>query len=169
MKKTTKRIALDAALTALALALFVLETQIPPPVALPGVKLGLSNIVVLTAIYALGRRDAAAILLLRVVLGGVFSGSVIALLFSAAGSAFAFAVMCLLSRVMGARRVWAVSVFGALAHNAGQLVAAALTLGTARVLWYAPALVLSGIATGVFTGLCAQYVVRRNIFRKFIS
>jgi len=156
----TKRLAADAVLTAAALALVLLEAQIPPIAPVPGIKLGLANVVTLVAIYAVGRRDAGVILLLRVCLGGVFAGTVTAFLFSAAGGLCSFAVMCLLSRPFRGGRVWAVSVFGALAHNTGQLAAASVLMRTARVFYYFPALVLSAVVTGVFTGLCAQYAAK---------
>jgi len=158
-----KRLAIDAVLTAAALALFVIEAQLPPPAAVPGIKLGLSNIVILIAVYTMGKRDAAVILLLRVTLGSIFAGTVTAFMFSAAGGLCSFLVMCLLSRFMKGNRIWAVSVFGALAHNMGQLAAASVLLESAKVLWYFPALVLSALVTGAVTGICAQYVVKRGV------
>ena len=87
--KASKRIALCAALAAVALTIFVAESQIPPLVAIPGVKLGLANIVTLVAMVLLGRRDALAILAVRLVLGSVFAGGFSAFLFSVAGGVFA--------------------------------------------------------------------------------
>ena len=93
--KGTKRLAVLAMFTAIALTIFVAEAQIPPVVPIPGVKLGLANIVTLIAMALLGRRQAGEILLVRIVLGSVFTGGVSAMLFSIAGGVLAYLVMCL--------------------------------------------------------------------------
>ena len=155
----TRDIALTGVLSAIALTIFMLEAQLPPIVPLPGVKLGLSNIVTLAAMAVLGRRCAALVLLVRVVLGSVFAGSASAFLFSACGGALAFAVMAALIGVLPQKLLWVVSVLAAVAHNAGQLFAAVLVSGTPSIVVYAPALLAAGIATGVFTGFAAVYLV----------
>ena len=96
--KGTKRLAVLAMFTAIALTIFVAEAQIPPIVPIPGVKLGLANIVTLIAMALLGRRQAGEILLVRIVLGSVFTGGVSAMLFSIAGGVFAYLIMCLTIR-----------------------------------------------------------------------
>jgi heptaprenyl diphosphate synthase len=156
----TKRLALMAALAAIALTIFVAEAQLPPPVPIPGIKLGLSNIVTLVAMAVLGRREAGAVLAVRILLGSVFTGSVSALIFSAAGGLFAYLVMCLTVNLFPRKLLWVVSTFAALAHNAGQLAAAVWVSGTPSILVYAPALVASGVVTGVFTGFGAMYLIR---------
>ena len=158
--KASKRIALCAALAAVALTIFVAESQIPPLVAIPGVKLGLANIVTLVAMVLLGRRDALAILAVRLVLGSVFAGGFSAFLFSVAGGVFAYIVMCVLVGVFPEKLLWVVSVFAALAHNAGQLAVALWVSGTVSMLVYAPALAAAGVVTGVFTGFGAMYLAR---------
>lgn len=156
----TKKLALMAALTAIALTIFVAEAQIPPPVPLPGVKLGLANIITLVAMVLLGRREAGEILLMRIILGSMFAGSMSALLFSIAGGALAWAVMCVTIRFFGEKQIWVVSVLAALAHNAGQLAVSVWVTGTVSILVYAPALLAAGIVTGVFTGVAARYLIR---------
>ena len=155
----TKKLALMALLTALALIVFVIENQLPPPVPIPGVKLGLANVVTLVSIYLLGKREAGMILLVRILMGAMFAGSPSTLLFSAAGGALAYGLMCPLCGRFGADRLWIVSALGALAHNAGQLAVCALLVKTPGILAYVPILALSGILTGVFTGLAAQYLL----------
>ena len=118
--KGTKRLAVLAMFTAIALTIFVAEAQIPPVVPIPGVKLGLANIVTLIAMALLGRRQAGEILLVRIVLGSVFTGGVSAMLFSIAGGVFAYLVMCLTLRRLPERLLWVVSVLAAFGHNAGQ-------------------------------------------------
>ena len=154
--KGTKRLAVLAMFTAIALTIFVAEAQIPPVVPIPGVKLGLANIVTLIAMALLGRRQAGEILLVRIVLGSVFTGGVSAMLFSIAGGVFAYLVMCLTIRRLPERLLWVVSVLAAFGHNAGQLLVA----GTPSILVYAPALVAASVITGAFTGVAAMYLVR---------
>ena len=157
----TKKLALMALLTAIALTVFVIENQIPAPVPIPGVKLGLANIVTLVAMVLLGRRDAGAVLLVRILMGAMFAGSPSTLLFSAAGGALAYAVMCLTVGLCPEKLLWVVSALAGLAHNAGQLLACVLVVKTPGVLAYAPILAVSGILTGIFTGLAAMVLLRR--------
>ena len=156
----TKKLALMAVLTAIALTIFMLEAQLPAPVPIPGVKLGLANIVTLTAMLILGRREAGAILAARIIMGAVFAGNPSAMLYSAAGGVLAYAAMCLLVGVVPEKRRWAVSAVSAVAHNMGQLLACVLVVKTPGVFIYAPALIVSGVITGVFTGFGAMYLVR---------
>lgn len=156
----TKKLALMAVLTAIALTIFMLEAQLPAPVPIPGVKLGLANMVTLTAMLILGRREAGAILAARIVMGAVFAGNPSAMLYSAAGGVLAYAAMCLLVGVVPEKRLWAVSAVSAVAHNMGQLLACVLVVKTPGVFIYAPALIVSGVITGVFTGFGAMYLVR---------
>ncbi len=156
----TKKLALMAVLTAIALTIFMLEAQLPAPVPIPGVKLGLANIVTLTAMLILGRREAGAILAARIVMGAVIAGNPSAMLYSAAGGVLAYAAMCLLVGVVPEKRLWAVSAVSAVAHNMGQLLACVLVVKTPGVFIYAPALIVSGVITGVFTGFGAMYLVR---------
>ena len=156
----TRRLALMALLTAIALPIFVIEAQIPAPVPVPGVKLGLANIITLITMLLLGKREAGAVLLVRVLMGAMFAGSPSTLLFSAAGGALAYLLMCLLAGRFGPDRLWIVSALAGIAHNAGQLLACALVVKTPGVFAYAPVLAASGIITGVFTGLAAQYLLK---------
>ena len=156
----TKKLALMAVLTAIALTIFMLEAQLPAPVPIPGVKLGLANIVTLTAMLILGRREAGAILAARIIMGAVFAGNPSAMLYSAAGGVLAYAAMCLLVGVVPEKRLWAVSAVSAVAHQIGQRLACVLVVKTPGVFIYAPALIVSGVITGVFTGFGAMYLVR---------
>ena len=156
----TRKLTLMALLTAIALTIFVVEAQLPAPVPVPGVKLGLANIITLIAMKLLGRREAGAVLLVRVVMGAMFAGSPSTLLFSAAGGLCAYLLMCLLVGRFEDRQLWVVSALSGIAHNAGQLLACALVVRTPGIFAYAPVLAASGVLTGVFTGLAAQYVLR---------
>ena len=157
----TKKLCLSAILAAAALILFIVEAQFPSLTSIPGIKLGLSNIVTVFALYSLGPLLALGVLLTRVILGALVTGQVAALIYSLAGGLLAFALAALLRPRIPAGQLWVVSVLSALAHNAGQLFAAILVTATPAILAYAPLLVLSALFTGLFTGLCAQLVLKR--------
>lgn len=157
----TKKLALMAMLTAASLIVFVIEAQIPAPVPVPGVKLGLANVITLVAMLLLGRCEAGLILLVRIAMGSVFAGGVSGFIFSICGGVLAYAVMCLTVRAFPLKMLWVVSALGAVAHNIGQLIAAVAITKTAALLVYAPVLLASGIVTGVFTGLAATYLLIR--------
>ena len=158
--RDTKRLVRIAVLAAAALGIFVLEAQIPAPVPVPGVKLGLANVVTLTAMVLLGRKEAGAVLAVRLLLGSMFTGSFSALLYSVAGGVLAYAVMALLLPLFPEKRLWALSALAAIAHNVGQLCAAVLVTETPALFWYAPALLISAVLTGVFTGVAAIFLLR---------
>ena len=161
MKLTTKQLTLCAVLTAMALALSYLENFFPLSLAIPipGVKLGLANIVTVFALYVLGPGQAMLILLARCLLGAVFAGNMNALIFSLLGGVSAMLVMIGLSRW---RRlsVYGVSVGGAAAHNCGQVAAAVLTLGNTAPCYYLPILLGVSLFTGALTGLVAACLFR---------
>ena len=161
MKLTTKQLTLCAVLTAMALALSYLENFFPLSLAIPipGVKLGLANIVTVFALYVLGPGQAMLILLARCLLGAVFAGNMNALIFSLLGGVSAMLVMIGLSRW---RRlsVYGVSVGGAAAHNCGQVAAAVLTLGNTAPLYYLPILLGVSLFTGALTGLVTACLFR---------
>lgn len=161
MKITTKQLALCAVLAALALGLSTLENLFPISllIPLPGIKLGLANIVTVFALYTLGAVPALLILITRCLLGGLFAGNVSALLFSLLGGLLAMAVMIALRRC---RRlsVYGVSVGGAAAHNVGQICAAVITLGSTMVVGYLPLLLGVSLLTGALTGFVTALLLR---------
>ena len=161
MRAKTKQLALCAVLTALALGLSVMENMFPVTavIPLPGVKLGLANIVTLFALYQLGSRSALSILIARCLLGSLFAGNVSALLFSLMGGLAAMLVMIGLTHF---RRlsVFGVSIGGAAAHNIGQIGAAIITLGDTAVLGYLPVLLGVSLITGTVTGLVTALLFR---------
>lgn len=152
--------ALCAVLIALALALSYLERFIPLQlvVPLPGIKLGLANIVTLIALYLLGTKCAFAILIPRCILGAVFGGGITGLLFSLTGGVLAMGVMAL-CRKMKLFSVYGVSILGAAAHNIGQIFVAMLVLSSVYVASYLPYLLLVAVATGFATGTASAGVL----------
>ena len=156
MRLTTKQLTLCALLTAMALGLSYLENFFPLALAIPipGVKLGLANIVTLFALYILGPVQALMILIARCFLGAVFAGNMNALIFSLLGGVTAMLMMILLSRFRKLS-VYGVSIGGAAAHNCGQVAAAIFTLGNTAPLYYLPILLCVALFTGALTGLIA--------------
>ena len=157
----TKDIALCAVLTALALGLSVMENLIPVTAAipLPGVKLGLANIVTVFALYELGAAPAVCILLARCLLGSLFAGNFSALLYSLLGGVTAMLVMIALKHC---RRlsIYGVSIGGAAGHNVGQIAAAIIALGDTAVVGYLPVLLGVALITGTLTGFIAALLFR---------
>lgn len=150
-----------ALLTAIALAIHVAEAQIPPLVAIPGVKLGLANIITVYAAFSIGGGAAAMILIARILLGSMFGGGVVSLLYSLAGGVLCLLVTLLLRRMLTWKQIWVAGLMGAIVHNIGQILVAILVTGTPAIVSYLPVLMISGVITGTFTGFAAQFVVNR--------
>ena len=150
-----------AMLTALALGLSWMENVFPLAVMipLPGVRLGLANVVTLFALYALGTPSAFLILLSRCLLGAMFAGNMNALIFSVTGGVTALLCMLLLSYAPRLS-VYGVSIGGAAAHQCGQVAAAMLTLGNTAPLYYLPVLLFVSLFTGTVTGLLSALLFR---------
>lgn len=165
----TKKLTLLALLTAIALTIFMIEAQIPPVVPLPGVKLGLANIVTVFAVFALGAREGALVLFCRIFLGAVFAGNFSSIFYSAAGGTLAILVTILLRKVLTRKQLWVAGALGAVAHSVGQVGMSILITGTPGIIVYLPPLICISIVTGLFTGLCAQFLVNRGNLWKTIS
>lgn len=158
----TRKLTTMALLSAIALTIYIIEAQIPSPIPIPGVKLGLSNIVTVYAVYALGAKEGAAILFVRIFLGAVFSGNFGSFFYSAAGGALAILTTIGLKFVLPESQIWISSCLSAIAHSIGQMIVALWATGTPSFLIYLPVLILCGIVAGLFTGLCAQLLVKRG-------
>ena len=158
----TKRIALLGLLTAIALTIFMIEAQIPAVIPIPGVKLGLSNIVTVFAAFTLGPWDGVAVLACRIFLGAVFAGNFSTILYSAAGGFLSILVTMGLRKVLKENQIWAAGCLGAIAHSVGQMIAAIAITRTPGLLVYLPVLVIISIFTGLFTGFCAQLLIKRG-------
>ena len=158
----TKKLTVLALLSAIALTIFMVEAQIPPIVPIPGVKLGLANIVTVFAVFAMGSREGALILTVRVFLGAIFSGQFSTIFYSAAGGLLAILTTIGLKRILKQNQLWVAGCLGAVAHSVGQMAAAILISGTPGLAIYLPVMILCGIIAGVFTGLCAQLLVNRG-------
>lgn len=162
--------ALLGLLTAVALTIFLVEAQLPPVLPVPGVKLGLANIVTVFTVFALGPGEGILVLTARIFLGAVFCGNFSSILYSAAGGACAIAVTIALRRILTRKQLFVAGCLGAMAHSAGQIAMAALVLGTASVFVYLPVLLTVSLVTGLFTGLCAQFLVDRgNLWKTILT
>ncbi len=157
-----KQLAAAGMLTAAALIVFVIEAQIPPIVPIPGIKLGLSNVVTLAAIRMVGKVWGSAVHILRIVLGSLFTGQAVSFLYSISGGVCCLIVMLLLTSFLSNRWLWLISAISAVVHAGAQLVTAAIVMWTKSVLVYAPLILISAIVTGVFTGLCVQFLFKKQ-------
>lgn len=161
-----KRIAELSVLTAVSLIIFIVELQIPNPFPIPGIKLGLANIITVFAVYHYKAYEVAMIVTVRLLLGSVFSGNFTALIYSASGAFLCLIGMLLLKRMIDEKHIWIASVLGAVLHNTGQMIAAVIVTQTVEIVAYYPFLLVSGCLAGAFTGLCAQLIMPRIKFFK---
>lgn len=145
---------------ALALILSYVESLIPFYFGIPGVKLGLTNLVVVVMLYCTGTKEAFGISMMRIVLAGFLFGNMFSILYSLAGGTLSFLVMYLLKKT-GKLNVVSVSVAGGISHNIGQLVVAAFVVETYNIFYYMPVLMIAGILTGFLIGILGQEFIRR--------
>lgn len=156
----TKKLVQLSLLTAIALSIFIVELQIPNPLPLPGIKLGLANIVTLYVIYRYRAKEALLVLMARIILGSVFSGNLMAIMYSLVGGICCFIVMSVLHGKIEEKYIFIVSILGACAHNIGQIIIAIFITKTLAIMMYLPWLLLSAMITGLFIGLCTQYLLK---------
>ena len=156
----TRKIARMGLLVALSMILSYVESLIPAFVAVPGVKVGLANIVVIFALYTLGPIEALIVSLLRVILSSFLFGSVLSLLYSLSGALLSLGGMILMKKLK-IFSTTVVSVTGGVLHNVGQILVACIVLETDVLLYYLPVLILSGVITGAVIGIIASLVIKR--------
>ena len=161
----TKRIAVTGLLVALAMILSYVESLIPPFAVVPGMKLGLTNLVVLVALLCMNAGYAFAINVVRIVLVGITFGNLFSMIYSLAGGLLSFLVMLLLKR-SGRFGPVGISAAGGVAHNFGQILVAMFVLETGKLIYYLPFLCLSGTAAGLAVGLLGGEMARRLVRTK---
>ncbi|MBR3932854.1 MAG: Gx transporter family protein [Clostridia bacterium] len=157
----SSKLVLTSVIAAISLAVYALESLIPPIVPVPGVKLGLANAITLIALYVLGAKCALQVLAVRIFIASLLFGQPVSWIFSISGGLLSFGVMFFLKRFVDDCNIWALSVFGAFAHNLGQIVVAIVITGQIEVAYYFLILVISSVITGVFTGICAQSAIKK--------
>lgn len=161
MRPTTKKLALLGLSTAVALILAYVESMLPPLfTAVPGIKVGLPNIIIVFVLYRLGLREAAVVSLVRMLAVSFMFGNMMALVYSLAGAFLSMLVMVLLKKA-NFLSVVGVSVAGGVFHNVGQILTAMLLLGTAELGYYLIVLAITGTVSGIFVGLCGAIIVKR--------
>ena len=158
-------------LSAIALTIFLVEAQIPALVPIPGIKLGLSNIITVFAVFTFGSWEAALILAARIFLGAVFAGNFSTIFYSAAGGALAILATILLKKLVKESQLWVAGCLGAIAHSIGQMAMAIAITATPSLAVYLPVMVVCSVITGLFTGLCAQLLLNRGneIWKTFLK
>lgn len=160
MQLRVRDVALRGVLAALAVIIGYLEQFIPLPVAAPGVKLGLANVVTVAVLYLMGWRAALSVSVARVLMSGLAFSGLSAMMYALAGALAALAAMAPMARCR-AFSIVGVSVMGALMHNAAQYALAAAIVKTAGLMSYLPVLMISGTLTGMATGVVAHILVAR--------
>ena len=145
---------------ALAMILSFVESQIPVFTMIPGMKVGLPNLVIVFLLYRAGWKETVVVSLIRVGLVALLFGNLQSLIFSVSGAAFSLIGMILLKKI-GKFSPVAVSVSGGVLHNVGQIIAACLWTQVAQVAYYLPVLLISGICAGVVIGLLAAFLLKR--------
>lgn len=168
-KVQTKKMALFGMLVALAFILSYVERLIPFQFGVPGIKLGLANIVVLIGLYTLGTKSAFSLSVIRVLLTGFTFGNMYMMWYSLAGAMLSFICMALLKRCKGFSIV-GVSVAGGVAHNVGQIAVAMLVLGKS-IMYYLAVLLVAGVVTGTLIGIIGASILKqvRKAFHSIIG
>lgn len=156
---STKKIALCGVLTALAMIFSYIESVIPIPIPVPGIKLGVANIAVITILYVLGVKEAIVINLLRIALTALLFGNFNSFLFSISGAVLSLTIMIIMKKLDFFSCI-GVSVFGGVMHNVGQIIAAVFIMGSEAIVLYLPVLIVSGVFTGVVIGVVSGIVAK---------
>jgi heptaprenyl diphosphate synthase len=154
-----KRIALFGMMVALAFTFSYLESLIPFNFGIPGVKLGLANLVVVVALYTMKPTEAFCIAIIRVLLAGLTFGNAYSIAYSLCGSVLSFVVMWLAKKTK--LSIIGVSILGGICHNIGQIIVASIIMDTVRIAYYLPVLLVAGMITGLLIGVISKLIVDR--------
>lgn len=161
MKKKTKKIAVLGVLTAVALVLSYLEAILPPIyAAVPGVKVGLPNVVVILILYRFGAKEAAMVSFMRVFIVALLFGNAMTLAYSIAGAVLSLILMMIFKKLDWFSAV-GVSIIGGIAHNVGQIIVAILLLNSTLIAYYMIILTITGTLAGVAVGLAGSLLIKR--------
>lgn len=155
-----KKVAVLGLCVALAMIMSYIESLFPLNLAVPGIKMGLANIVIIFLLYRVGFSSACIVSLIRVFLVSMLFGNVMMMAYSIAGAVLSLAVMLVLKKC-GKFSVVGVSIAGGVAHNAGQIIMAVILLGAKQIAYYLPVLTFTGTVTGVLIGIAASVVIKR--------
>ena len=161
-----KNVAYFGMFTALALILSYVESLIPFHFGVPGIKLGLANLIIVIVLYKCSAKEAIVLSVLRILLSGFMFGNMFSIIYSLAGGFLSWGVMVLL-RKRGTFSVTGVSIAGGVAHNMGQLVVAMAVVESYKVGFYFPVLLIAGVVTGLIIGIVAGEVLKRLVNFRF--
>ncbi|MBO7217395.1 MAG: Gx transporter family protein [Clostridia bacterium] len=164
MKKTYK-LTLSALFCTVALILSYIESLIPPFFAVPGIKLGLSNIISVYLLYTLGFKYAVVVALLRVALSSLLFGTTLTLAYSLTGALVSLLLMYLFKKLSLFSEV-GVSIIGGIGHNAAQIAVAAIIMQTSGIIYYLPPLLISGTVTGALIGIAGALLIKKLKFKE---
>ena len=156
----TKRVAFLSMCIALSMILSYFESLVPPLMAVPGVKVGLPNLVMVFMLYKIGWKETAIVSILRVILVGILFGTPLSMIYSLVGATLSLIGMILLKKTNLFAPV-TVSVVGGILHNVGQIATACFVMDTAQIAYYLPVLLISGTAAGVVIGIVAALILKR--------
>ena len=154
------KVAYFGVFTALALIFSYVESLIPIHFGIPGVKLGLANLIIVIALYKMSIREAYILSIVRIVLAGFMFGNLFAILYSLAGGMLSLSVMCILKRT-DRFSIFGVSIAGGVFHNIGQLLMAMIVLESVSIGYYFPVLLISGLVTGFVIGFISNEMMKR--------
>ncbi len=160
MKLSVRKLTLLALYTTVSLAVYAIESALPPFIPFPGVKPGLANIITLLVLHRFSAKEASLVLTARILLSTLLFGQALSLFYSLAGGTLSLTAMVLLKKLLGKNLLIPMGITGGLVHNLGQLLVAFLFTQTLGVLTYLPILILGGIAAGLLTGVSAQAAVK---------
>lgn len=156
----TKKVAMLGLTIALAMIMSYIEALVPLSFAVPGIKMGLANIVIIFVLYKIGTKEAILVSLIRVILVSLLFSNVMAMAYSIAGAVLSLSVMWLLKKTDKFSFV-GVSIAGGIMHNVGQIIMAVILLGTEQIALYLPVLIITGTVTGVVIGIVSGLVINR--------
>ncbi|MBQ3530572.1 MAG: Gx transporter family protein [Oscillospiraceae bacterium] len=156
----TKKVAMLGLTIALAMIMSYIEALVPLSFAVPGIKMGLANIVIIFVLYKIGTKEAILVSLIRVILVSLLFSNVMAMAYSIAGAVLSLSVMWILKKTDKFSFI-GVSIAGGIMHNVGQIIMAVILLGTEQIALYLPVLIITGTATGVVIGIVSGLVINR--------
>ena len=156
----TKKVAMLGLTIALAMIMSYIEALVPLSFAVPGIKMGLANIVIIFVLYKIGTKEAILVSLIRVILVSLLFSNVMAMAYSIAGAVLSLSIMWLLKKTDKFSFI-GVSIAGGIMHNVGQIIMAVILLGTEQIALYLPVLMITGTATGIVIGIVSGLVIKR--------
>lgn len=167
-KKTVKKIAILAIFITLALILSYVDSLIPLAIMVPGIKIGLANVIIILALYTMGEKETILISITRVILSSLLFGTILTCLYSMTGAMFSFIIMLFLKKKTDLATL-TISIIGAVSHNFGQITMAIFIMNTKEIIYYLPILIITGVISGMLIGIFAnvliQFTKKNQIFK----